>query len=701
MSLFDESSSPRASRESVSGPGLAESASASRANTTPAAASGAHGMGSVAQLAAAGSLPVIGADEPRIDLPAVRRMLDANGGKDYWRSLEQLSETPGFRDFLEREFPRHAAVWDESFDRRKFLGLMGASLALAGASGCLHQPEEKIVPYVRQPEGITQGESLHFATAMPQNGYAEPLLVTSRMGRPIKVEGNPEHPASRGATNIFSQASILDMYDPDRSKTPLFRGSIETWGHFVESIESTLPKLRESKGAGLQILTETITSPSIAAQIEGLLRDFPEAKWRAYQPLHRASARAGAKAAFGEELAPVYKFDKAEVILALDCDFLGDLPGSVRYASDFADARRVCDNPKSMSRLYVIESTPSLAGAKADHRWRVASSKIESILRALAGKLGVDVARSGPSAEVLDSKEFSVLVDELNAHMGKCLVVVGDGQPAAAHALTHAINHALGNAGATVDYVESVEATVGGGPGTLSDLATDLRQGKVETLLILGGNPVHFAPADIEFKAALEKALGLGEEKGNGSLKLCIRLGEYYDETSLLSHWHVPAAHYLESWSDARAYDGTPTIIQPLISPLYGGKTVQQVLGVFEGRSGLSAYELVQSYWQTRLGGESKTSDDVNKAWRKFIHDGLLADAKSPVKNGELKFDDKPTRATPAVLPRKSPGADRARRSKSSSRPIPASAMAAMRTMSGSKSSPSRSPKSCGTMWPW
>jgi len=626
MSLIDEASSPGSPHEPVRSP-------------REVAAAGEDARGAVA----GAGLPIVDLASPRYDLDAMRRRLEVAGGEEYWRSFDQLADTPEFRDFVEREFPRHAAVWDESVDRRKFLGLMGASLALAGAGGCLHQPEEKIVPYVRQPDGVKLGEALYFATAMPFNGYAEPLLVTSRMGRPIKVEGNPEHPASLGSTSVFAQASMLGMYDPDRSKTVIRRGNVDTWGNFVEELEGRLAGMREWKGAGLAILTETVTSPTLGAQLEDLLKTFPKAKWHSYQPVHRNNARAGALAAFGENLTPVYKFDQADVVLALDCDFLYELPGSVRYARDFVDKRRVVDEIKSMNRLYVVESTPTLAGAASDHRWRVASSKIESVLRSLAAKLGVDVAKTPDAAELIPAKDLGVLADDLTSHKGSCLVVVGDAQPPAAHALAHAINRALGNVGKTVEYVEPVEATAGGGPGTLAELASALRDGKVETLLILGGNPVYNAPAEVDFEGALKKALGVGGAEKAGaaaSLVLCARLGEYYDETSLLAHWHLPQAHYLESWGDARAYDGTAGVIQPLIAPLYGGKTAYQVLAVLQGRSGLSAYEIVQSYWQPRLSG------DFANAWRKVIHDGLVPDSKSAVKQPGWTFVDKPTAKT-------------------------------------------------------
>jgi molybdopterin-containing oxidoreductase family iron-sulfur binding subunit len=585
------------------------------------------------------------ANSQQLDLDAIRERLRASGGQEYWRSLEELAETPEFRDFLEREFPRQASVWDDSFDRRKFLTVMGASMALAGATGCLHQPEEKIVPYVRQPANITQGVALQYATAMSFNGFAEGLLVTSRMGRPIKIEGNPDHPASQGSTHTFAQASILDMYDPDRSKSVINRGNPDTWARFVETLEGLLPALRDSHGAGLTILTETVTSPSLTSQLEGILKALPEAKWRQYQPIHRANVRAGSEAAFGENLTPIYRFDQADVVVALDCDFLTSLPGSVRYARDFVDGRRVVEDSKKMNRLYAIESTPTLAGVNADHRFPVAPSKVEAVARAIAAQLDVTVAKVDAPADVIPADALATIVGDLKAHHGKSVVVPGDGQPPAVHALAHAINAALGAVGQTVFYVEPVATGPADQTESLVELTRDLRDGKVQTLLILGGNPVYSSPAEIDFAGALAKALALetvdGKLKASAvepSLKLCVRLGEYYDETSLLAHWHIPAAHYLESWGDLRAYDGTASVIQPLIAPLYGGKTPQQVLAVLEGRTGLSASQLIEAFWQTKL-----SAADFTRAWRKIIHDGVAPDTKLAAKEPTLKFEDKPT----------------------------------------------------------
>src|SRR5213594_3431904 len=312
---------------------------------------------------------------------------DARSGKTYWRSLEELADSPVFEEFVRREFPQHAEEWTDPVERRTFLKLMGASLALAGLSGCVIQPPEKIVPYVKQPEEETPGKGLYFATAFSLGGIATPVLVRSNEGRPTKIEGNPDHPNNRSsgpndngstATDIFSQASILTLYDPDRSQTPLYRGETRPWSQFVAEIRGLIDKesdgLKARKGAGLRFLTETITSLTQAAQMKQILNDFPEAKWHQYEPVNRDNARAGAIMAFGQPVNTIYDFSKADRILSLGSDFLAAMPGTLRYARDYAAKRRnvaqaVSLRPDEMTRLYVIENTPTITGANADHRF--------------------------------------------------------------------------------------------------------------------------------------------------------------------------------------------------------------------------------------------------------------------------------------------------------------------------------------------
>src|SRR5437867_3884493 len=333
----------------------------------------------------------------------------SRSAKQYWRSLDELTDSPVFEEFVRREFPQQAEEWDDPIERRTFLKLMGASLALAGLSGCVIQPPEKIVPYVKQPEEEIPGRGLWFATAYSLGGVATPLLVRSNEGRPTKIEGNPDHPNNRSsdpndkgstATDIFSQASILTLYDPDRSQTPLFRGETRPWSTFVAEIRGLIDKesdgLKARKGAGLRFLTETITSPTLAAQMKQILADFPEAKWHQYEPVNRDNARAGAIMAFGQDVNTIYDFSKADRILSLGSDFLSAMPGTLRYARDYAAMRRPgarainlsSDPAEQMTRLYVIESTPTITGANADHRFSIKPGEMEGFIGAvLAGHL--------------------------------------------------------------------------------------------------------------------------------------------------------------------------------------------------------------------------------------------------------------------------------------------------------------------------
>jgi MoCo/4Fe-4S cofactor protein with predicted Tat translocation signal len=556
---------------------------------------------------------------PRLDVAAIRQRLTRATGQEYWRSLEELAQTDDFQWFLENEFPRQASGWASAVDRRQFLQLMGASLALAGLSACTRQPTEKIVPYVRQPEQIVPGQPLFFATALPLGGIASGVLVESHMGRPTKVEGNPDHPASLGATDAFAQASVLTLYDPDRSQVITNVGEIRPWSAFVAAIGAALEGQREQRGAGLRVLTETVTSPTLGEQLRQTLAAFPTAQWHQYEPVHRDNAVAGARASFGEDVDTRYRFEQADVILALDADFLACGPGHLRYVRDFTAKRRVNGGrTASMNRLYAVESTPTNTGAMADHRLPLRAGQIEDVARAVASGLGVSV--QAPTGLEGHARWIAALVRDLQQHRGASIVIAGDEQPAPVHALAHLINDALGNVGRTVVYTEPVAVTPTLQTQSLRDLVADMQAGKVAVLLILGGNPVFDAPADVPFASTLSK------------VPLTVHLGLYNDETAQLCHWHIPLAHPLESWSDGRAYDGTITLMQPLIAPLYDGKTAHEVLAVLSDRPGRTSHDIVRDYWKARAGG-----DDFERFWRKTLHDGFMPDSASPAKQVTLR----------------------------------------------------------------
>jgi MoCo/4Fe-4S cofactor protein with predicted Tat translocation signal len=545
-------------------------------------------------------------EEHTLDLASLRARLSAAPRKDYWRTLEELAETPQFEEMVHREFPRQASEWHDPVSRRNFLKLMSASLALAGLSACGRPPRDTIVPYARAPEEIVPGQPLFFATAMSLAGGTIGLLVESHEGRPTKIEGNPNHPASLGATDVFAQASILGLYDPDRSQAIAYLGDIRPWSALLADIQMALEAQRERRGAGLHFLTETVTSPTLAQQIQDILKELPDAKWHQYEPLGSHSAHAGAQLAFGRDVNTICHFDKADVILALDADFLACGPGSVRYAHDFAQRRRPQPSNPQMSRLYVVESSPSITGAKADHHLPMRPSEIEGFARAVASGLGVG---GGAVTASSHARWVAAVVRDLEQHRGSSIVIAGEQQPPQVHALAHAMNHALGNAGSSVLYTEPVEFKPVNQLDSLRDLVQDLDAGRVGLLVILGGNPVYTAPADLAFSDRLLKA------------NLRMHLSLYQDETSALCQWNIPEAHYLESWGDARAYDGTASIVQPLIAPLYGGKTAHEMLAAFTNQPERSSHEIVRDYWK-----KQRQSGDFEQFWRKSLNDGFIAD---------------------------------------------------------------------------
>ena len=544
------------------------------------------------------------------DLAALRAKLAAAQGPEYWRSLEQLAETPEFQAYLDNEFTQGTSEWRDPVSRRLVLQLLGASLGLAGLTACTRQPEEKIVPYVQAPEQMVPGKPLYFATAVTLGGYARGVLVESHMGRPTKIEGNPDHPASLGSTDSIAQAETLTFYDPDRSQAVVKEGRISSWVNFSAAMASLRESLLASKGSTFRILTETVTSPALADMIRQLIAEMPSAKWHQFEAVSRDNIREGARLAFGEAVNPIYNVDQADVILSLDADLLNFGPGSVRYARQFSQRREA---GAKMNRLYVAESCPTSTGALADHRLPLSAAEVENYARALASELGIGIQKGATKAPENWTKAVAA---DLLKHKGTSLVVAGDHQTPAVHAIAHAINHALGNAGKTVVYTEPVEADPAPQFASMKELADDMAKGRVETLLMLGGNPIYNAPME----------LGLNE-----SVRLVrtrIHVGLYDGETSARSHWHVPEAHALESWGDPRAYDGTVTIQQPLIAPLYGSKTQIEVLATLAGKADRTVYDIVKEYWRARLN-----RPDFEGFWEKSLHDGFIAGTASAAKN--------------------------------------------------------------------
>ncbi len=564
----------------------------------------------------------MGQKDGKLDLDSIRTRLDGPNGKRLWRSLDELAETPEYRDFLHHEFPYDPEKTGGAVSRRELLKLMGASAALAGLTACTRLPTEKIVPYVQAPEQFIPGKPLFYATSMPFGGVASGLLVESHLGRPTKIEGNPEHSASLGATNIFAQASVLTLYDPDRSQVVVRNGRIGNWSDFLSSMDALRQELLATQGEGFRILTETVTSPTLAAQLADLLKQFPKAKWHQFEPAGRDNARAGARLAFGEYVETQYRFDQADVILSLDADFLSTGPGSVRYAHDFADKRRITGPESRMNRLYVVETTPTSTGAQADHRLPLRAVEIEGFANALAEKLGVQAGVPGGVPRPAAYGWIEALARDLESHRGSSIVVAGDQQPPVVHALAHAINFALDNVGKTVIHTAPIEANPTNQTQSLRELVEDMQSGRVQTVLILSSNPVYSAPADLQFKKNLLE------------VKQRIHLGLYDDETAEQCHWHIPEAHFLESWGDARAFDGTVSTIQPLIAPLYDGKSAYELLAVFLGESGRAGYDIVRDYWKNQ-----RPEKNFEAFWETTLHDGVMPGTALPPKQVTLKPD--------------------------------------------------------------
>jgi MoCo/4Fe-4S cofactor protein with predicted Tat translocation signal len=540
-------------------------------------------------------------------------------GKRYWQTIDELADTPDFQDALRREFPQHASEWVDSVSRRGFMKLMGASIALAGLTGCTKQPDEPIYPYVKQPEDLILGKPVYFATAHPFPMGSVPLLVKSDAYRPIKVEGNPEHPMNHGTSDAYTQGTLLQMYDPDRSQRVLYRGETRDYGNFISDFNAMLEAKSTSGGQGLYFLSATVVSPTLAAQWKSASAKYPNAKWIQYEPVNRDSARRASKQAFGDYVDAQYKLDQADVILSLDADFLSGLwyPGFLKLAADYAQRRSL--NPGvEMNRLYSVESTPSTTGFKAEHRLRMRASQMEGFAAAVAAAVGAGSAPSGAAWTEEQTAYLNAVAKDLKANAGKCVVIPGEQAGTGVHLAAIAINQALGNVGKTVVYTETVNPMPTVQIDEMKQLVDDLNAGKVDWLVILDTNPVYDAPADLNF------------EKAMGHAKTVAHLGLYVDETGQIADWHINGTHYLETWSDVRAYDGTVGIVQPMINPLYGGKSAHQVVQLMLADPNVSPNAAVQQTWATVLNDKQVDQNgdihgDMDPGWRKALHDGWIA----------------------------------------------------------------------------
>jgi MoCo/4Fe-4S cofactor protein with predicted Tat translocation signal len=541
--------------------------------------------------------------------PSVREQ----AGPKYWRSLDELAETPGFKAQLAREFPEGASELN-GVDRRNFLKLMAASFALGGLglAGC-RRPEKYVLPYGKSVEGVIQGLPQYFATAMPLRKSAIPLLAETHQGRPTKLEGNPSYAPHGGATSLIAQASILDLYDPERASIHTRNGKKLNRADVNDLLAKISSTHATAGGAGLAFLAEESGSPTRARLVALLKTKFPAAIWAEYEPVTDTPPASAAVAAFGQNVRPLYRFAKAKRIVSLDADFLHSESGSLYYAREFAKGRRIKSktDAEGMNRLYVAESTFTLTGSMADHRLRIASTHMLALTAALAAKVtGSDGYSTLTAGLDLNPKWIDECAADLLAHRGESLVVPGAHLPEAVHAIAYAINAFLGNIGTTVDFV-AVDASTA---ASIKDVAAAISAGSVNTLVILGGNPAYNAPADLDW-AKLQK-----------SVSNVVRFGYQVDETSAVSASgiHLAAAHYLESWGDARTVDGTIVPVQPMILPLFGGLTEIEILARIAGVANPDPYALTYETITKLAGG------DAEKAFRQFLHDGVLAGSEYP-----------------------------------------------------------------------
>jgi molybdopterin-containing oxidoreductase family iron-sulfur binding subunit len=530
----------------------------------------------------------------------------------YWRSLAQLDDRPEFRAALEREFPEGASELPEGITRREMMLLVGASLSLAGVAGC-RRPAEEIVPFVAPPEESIPGIPSYYATTMPFGRSAYGLIVESHEGRPTKIEGNPAHPATLGASSSRVQASVLGLYDPDRSPSVAQRGARKAWSEFVTAWAELSKAHAADGGAGLAVLSESFSSPTLARLAGELRALYPKSQWATYDAVSDENRLAGLRLATGRDVDLMLRFDRAAVVLSLDADPLLTDPEMIRHARGFAAGRQAGASGGEMNRLYAVEGVYSLTGTMADHRLRLESRHIAAFVAALAARLAAPGAVS-PAGNVpgVDSRWLDAVAKDLLANRGKGLIVAGERQPAAVHAAVCALNSHLGNTGSTVSYYETKDAALPS-MGALASLVAAMNGGAVQTLVILGGNPVFDAPADLDFVSALAK------------VPHSIALGHTVDETSSKVEWHIPRAHFLESWGDARAVGGTLSVVQPLILPLFGGRSAVEVLGVMVGGKERPGYDIVRETWATILG-----KGEFDKNWNRVLHDGLLAGSELP-----------------------------------------------------------------------
>lgn len=553
-------------------------------------------------------------DRTPLDYAAIRQRLEGQHGPHYWRCLEQLADEPAFAAFVDAEFPGIAP----EMDRRRFLQLMGASMALAGLAGCGQEPE-KGVPYVIQPEKEIPGEARWYATAVPFAGYAQPVLGRTHVGRPTKLEGNPDHPASQGAATAFTQAAILQLYDPDRSQAPKHQGHSSTWNAFQRIAVEQASRADAEQGRGLHVLMGANSSPTLQRQLAAMIQRWPEAKLYRFEPWD-GQVYAASERALGRPLESHYRFERADWVVSFEHDWLGPGPRELPQAIAWGERKRRAARGEGEARLIVVESLSTVTGAKAANRRRVEPSQLRAYMQALVAALGGDAA---PTLALDAQRWVDELAKGLQARRGRCLVTAGEFAPLDVQAAAHWINLQLGNVGETLAYTEPVTWLEAGGQtlSGLADLVTAMQDGEVQTLLMLDCNPAHTAPGDLEFTDALSR------------VPLRIHAGLYYDETAAHSHWHLPLTHALDGWCDSRAADGSVCLTQPLVRPFYSSRTASEVLALLQGDISPQAPAMVRETW----------SELDDSEWRQALELGFIpGTAFRPIDAGAMapRWDD-------------------------------------------------------------
>ncbi|MEE9125826.1 MAG: TAT-variant-translocated molybdopterin oxidoreductase, partial [Planctomycetota bacterium] len=576
------------------------------------------------------------------------------GERQYWRSLEQLENTPEFQELLHREFPEGISEPPQDpVSRRRFLGVVAAAVAMAGLTSC-RKPVRKILPYAQRPEDTLPGIAEHYATSHVQDGYGVGIVMKSADGRPVKVEGNRLHPMSQGGASPQMQGEVLNLYDPARTQHPVEHGhghddhdhdhdhqpKTPTFADFEKFWTAHSAELKNNRGEGLAVLMAPTTSPTTLAMVAQFKKTFPRASVHTWAPVNRDDAVAGTKLAFGRAQNPRYNLQKARIIVGFDSDHMECGPAALAIARQIAKARALKDENDTLPRLYAVESCYTLTGANADHRFRVRAHEVGDTVMALAHELqsnhgiklgGIDLsAFANPTWEYNGKSWIPILARDLAENRGRSCLFVGPHQPPAVQAMVHALNAGLGNAGQTVSYSPTPEGMTGSHGESLNQLATAMGKGEVRTLVFLGTNPVYDAPADLQFESRLKTG-----RAGRGPTTT-IHLGPFRDETGSKCTWHVNQAHDLEAWGDIRAYDGTLSFIQPLIAPLYGGRSTLEMLAVLALSNTTSGYDLMRQHWQEEAAG----GGNFEQWWARCLHDGVVPRSTTGTAPGSLRWSD-------------------------------------------------------------